>query len=166
MMRCCRWPEKSLLGRVAVEVAYAGYGQAMKQDRVLRPPGAMCKSHVEHPDRVTTLCVAISCRCTIHGLVLECAALPLPPETDHCSLNGVKHRCNPVGTCKSSCSAKPQQDRDLSGSYHRPRWPGLRWQAGRHVASGERDWRLSRTFRYYAGALHARAALMRGGPGS
>jgi hypothetical protein len=28
-------------------------------------------------------------------------------------------------------SPGPRQSRDLSGSYHRPRWPGLRWQAAR-----------------------------------
>ena len=31
-----------------------------------------------------------------------------------------------------------RQSRDLSGSYHRPRWPGLKWQTARRVPSRER----------------------------
>ena len=37
-----------------------------------------------------------------------------------------------------SGGAGSRQSRDLSGSYHRPRWPGLRWQTARRVASRER----------------------------
>ena len=41
----------------------------------------------------------------------------------------------PEGT---ESAAGSRQGRDLSGSYYRPRWPGLRWQTARRVVSRER----------------------------
>jgi hypothetical protein len=56
------------------------------------------------------------------------------------------------GSNTAVAGAGPRQSRDLSGSYHRPRWPRSQVAGSSRVAR-ESDWRPIRTFRYFAEAL-------------